>query len=79
MTNTVLAPEKQLDIFPATADDFEYLIKYKYGQGDWHPIVLQNETYTCVWWGCTDLSISETAHLEHYEIIRNPNYKGNKE
>lgn len=79
MTNTDLAAENQLDLFPATADDFQYLIKYKYGNGNnWHPIVLQNETWTCIWWDCSDLSISETVHLEHYEIKPNPNYKGKK-
>lgn len=71
----VIKEVNQLDLFPATADDFEYLIKYKYRQGDWHPIVLQNETYTCVWWNCEKIVCHITAALNHYEITRNPNYK----
>lgn len=73
-----LTPENQLDLFPATEDDFEYLINFKYGDSSWHPIVLQNEIYICIWWDCINLGVSNKGHLDNYEIIRNPNYKGRK-
>lgn len=79
MTNTDPAPENQLDLFPATEDDFEYLIKYKYWTTtNWHPILLQNEHFFCVWWNCENLNINPKSQIKHYEIKSNPNYKGNK-
>lgn len=73
----VIKEVNQLDLSPATEDDFKYLIKYKHGVNNWSPIVLRDETYTCVWWDCRNLTVSENRDIEDYEIIRNPNYKGN--
>lgn len=71
----VIKEVNQLDLFPATANDFEYSIRYN-NYTDWHPIILENENYVCVWWDCLRVGLIQKEYLSNYEIKRNPDYKG---
>lgn len=80
MTNTnstsSIKPGNQQDLFPATANDFEYSIRYTDYNGTWHPVIMENENYICTWWDCLQVQLIQKNQHWRYEIKRNPDYKG---
>ena len=72
----VIKKVNQLDLFPATSNDFKYSLRYTDYNGTWHPIILENENYICAWWDCLQPQLIPKKHLSNYEIKRNPDYKG---